>query len=116
MPQVIGEIEKVDLRIKAGNALIFDVEFTDSEGAVIPITDARSKVRRGWEGDVVLDLDPHMTVVSDVVLVDVPGSVTTELDPMSYGEGRWDFEVSTADGDMVTLWEGNVRIDPEATR
>lgn len=108
MTATIGTVDEVNLEIKQGSSLNFDVTYKDAAGTIVPINGVTSKVRDGYDGEVVLDIGANTNIVANVAQVRVSPALTLALGPLVLG--RWDFEVTTVPGEQVPLMEGTVRV------
>lgn len=101
------------LRVPQGGALIFSATWYDDDDEVVPITNATGAVRDNDTDTVQLDLDDYITVVGGAVTVNVPASVTADLE--EWGAGYWNFRIEH-DGDVLFLMEGPATLRPGAQR
>jgi hypothetical protein len=129
MAEEVGQevLAQVDLLIRQGSDCAFVLQYSEEDGAgTIPQDfagwSARSQLRRKVGGDVwhELAVGDGLTLTHDAGVLSVAGLIphaVTEAEVWNTRKvGVWDVELIRADGWVIPLVAGAVKVDPDVTR
>lgn len=129
MAEEVGQevLAQVDLLIRQGSDCAFTLLFSEEDGTGTIVQDftgwsARSQLRRKVGGDLwhALTVGDGLTLTHDAGVLTVAGliphGVTEDPAWNSRRQGVWDVELIRADGWVIPLAAGEVRVDPDVTR
>lgn len=115
IPEVAGlAAGQFDLHIEQGATYVQNFTVIDAPGFTWDGWTARSQIRSApasENGDLLLDLDPYLTVTGDTIRLALPAAVTEGL----ARNGVWDLEMVNG-STVVRLLQGQARISLEVTR
>ncbi|MBW1600881.1 hypothetical protein JJV70_01940 [Streptomyces sp. JJ66] len=106
-----------DIHIEQGATCQRTWTCISDDGSPYPWTgwQARAQIRTAAaeNGDLILDLTPHLTLDGHVITLVIPAAVTETLTR----HGRWDMELyDTTTGYVVRLLQGQATLSKEVTR
>jgi len=129
MAEEVGQevLAQVDLLIRQGSDCAFTLLFSEEDDAGTIVQDftgwsARSQIRRKVGGEVWHEMTPGdgLTLTHDAGVLSIAGLIPHEVteDPAwnTRKVGVWDVELIRADGWVIPLAAGAVKIDPDVTR
>lgn len=111
---------RVDLVFNAGEDVNVELSVVDATGAALAITSAEAMIRSHPDDTIPLHTwtstgpGANATVGSgSVVLITTRAQTTAWL--AAWGDAEWDLEVTTPDGKVKRVAEGQVRVTPSRT-
>lgn len=129
MAEEVGQevLAQVDLLIRQGSDCAFVLQYSEEDGTgTIPHDftgwSARSQVRKKVGGDVWHTMTPGegLTLTHDAGVLSIAGLIphtVTEAEAWNARRlGVWDVELIRADGWVIPLAAGAVKVDPDVTR
>lgn len=129
MAEEVGQevLAQVDLLIRQGSDCAFTLLFSEEDGQGTIVQDftgwsARSQLRRKVGGDIwhELTVGNGLTLTHDAGVLSVAGLISHAVteDPAwnARNSGAWDVELIRADGWVIPLAAGAVRVDHDVTR
>lgn len=129
MAEEVGQevLAQVDLLIRQGSDCAFTLLYSEEDEAGTIVQDftgwwARSQVRKKVGGDVwhTLTVGDGLTLTHDAGVLSIAGLIPHEVteDPAWNARkvGVWDVELIRADGWVIPLAAGAVKVDPDVTR